>query len=70
MRPMPKAIPRHYELKIKGMLADSMRHIREDVEKESDPKAKALFETLAEVIGGLIAAYDHFEQRSEATWKQ
>jgi hypothetical protein len=46
-----------------------MLHIREDVTKVDDPKAQALFETSAEVLGGLITAYDHFEQRSEAAWK-
>jgi hypothetical protein len=61
--------PRHHTLKIKAMLHDSMQHIREDVSKVDDPKAQALFETSAEVLGGLITAYDHFEQRSEAAWK-
>jgi hypothetical protein len=41
----------------------------EDVGKVSDPKAQALFETSAEVLHGLITAYDHFEQKSEAAWR-
>ncbi|HUH56686.1 MAG TPA: hypothetical protein VLZ32_13230 [Rhodanobacter sp.] len=57
--------PRHHTDKIKGMLRDAMEHVREDVSKVSDPKAQALFETSAEVLGGLITAYEHFEQRSE-----
>jgi hypothetical protein len=61
--------PRHHTLKIKAMLRDSMQHMREDVTKVDDPKARALFETSAEVLGGLITAYDHFEQRSEAAWQ-
>jgi hypothetical protein len=61
--------PRRHTLKIKAMLRDSMLHMREDVTKVDDPKAQALFETSAEVLGGLITAYDHFEQRSEAAWK-
>jgi hypothetical protein len=44
----------------------SMQHIREDITKVNDPKAQALFETSAEVLGGLITAYEHFEQRNEA----
>lgn len=62
--------PRHHTLKIKNMLQDSMQHIRQDTAKVSDPKAQALFETSAEVLNGLITAYDHFEQRSEGAWKQ
>ena len=46
-----------------------MQHIREDITKVADPKAQALFETSAEVLGGLITAYEHFEQRSEAAWR-
>lgn len=61
--------PRHHTLKIKDMLRDSMRHIREDTGKVSDPKAQALFETSAEVLGGLLTAYEHYEQRSEPAWR-
>jgi hypothetical protein len=66
----PEQDPRHHTCKIKDMLRQSMQHMREDVEKVSNPKAQALFETSAEVLGGLITAYDHFEQRSEPAWKQ
>lgn len=40
------------------MLDDTRRHAREDVGKIEDPKAQALFETTAEVLTGLITAYD------------
>lgn len=65
----PETDPRHHALRIKGLLEDSMRHIREDIPKVADPKAQALFETSAEVLGGLITAYEHFEQRSEVAWR-
>ena len=61
----PEDDPRHHTAKIKDMLGEAMRHAREDVRKVSDPKAQALFETSAEVLGGSIKAYDDFEQRSE-----
>jgi hypothetical protein len=61
--------PRHHTLKIKDMLNETMQHMREDIGKVSDPKAQALFETSAEVLHGLITAYDHFEQKSEAAWR-
>jgi hypothetical protein len=35
----------------------------------SDPKAQALFETTAEVLKGLLKAFDDFEQKSEPAWK-
>jgi hypothetical protein len=51
------------------MLSDMINHARENVDKVADPKAQALFETTAEVVQGLVRAYDHFEQQSEAAWR-
>jgi len=42
---------------------------REDVSKVEDPHARALFETTAEVLTGLVKAYEHFDQRSEQAWR-
>ena len=39
------------------MISEAMRHARENVAKVSDPNAQALFETSAEVLGGLTKAY-------------
>jgi hypothetical protein len=66
---LPENDPRHHTAKIKRMLDDTAQHAREDVEKVQDPKAKALFETTAEVLGGLRKAYDDFERKNEAAWR-
>lgn len=58
--------PRHHPIKIRGMLADVRDHLREDVSKVEDPRAEALFETTAEVLGGLITAY---ERGAEEAWR-
>ena len=42
-----------------------MRHCREDIEKVAEPKAQAIFETTAEVLGGLITAYSGYEAEFE-----
>jgi hypothetical protein len=65
----PENDPRHHTANIKRMLDDTAQHAREDVEKVQDPKAKALFETTAEVLGGLRKAYDDFERKNEAAWR-
>jgi hypothetical protein len=65
----PEDDPRHHTAKLKQMLTEIMEHARKDVAKVDDPKAQALFETTAEVLGGLKKAYEHFEQRSEGAWK-
>lgn len=61
--------PRYHTERIRGMLRDVMDHARADVSKVDDPRAQALFEATAEVLGGLMKAYEHFEQRSEEAWR-
>ena len=43
-------------------------HLREDVDKVTDPKAKALFEVSAEVIDGLEKVFERYEKESETAW--
>ena len=43
-------------------------HLREDVEKVDDPRAKALFEVSAEVIDGLEKAFIDYERKNETAW--
>ena len=66
----PESDPRHHTQNIKGMLDEAARHCREDVGKIEDPRAQALFETTAEVLKGLVTAYDHFEQASEPAFRR
>jgi hypothetical protein len=60
--------PRHHAQKIRQMLNDTAEHARSDVSKVSDPKAQALFETTAEVLKGLVKAFEDFEQKRERAW--
>jgi len=62
--------PRHHTARIKGMLDDLMTHLRGDVGKVGDPRAEALCETTAEVLGGLRTAYDDDERRDEPAWRE
>lgn len=62
--------PRHHTAKIKTMLNDTINHVREDVGRVDEPKAQALFETTAEVLKGLVTAYEHYEQQSEEAWRR
>ena len=61
---------RHHAQKLKQMLNDTANHAREDVSKVSDPKAQALFETTAEVLKGLVKAFEDFEQKREQAWTE
>lgn len=66
---LPESDPRYHTENVKRMLRDVMEHLREDIGKVSEPKAEALFETSAEVLQGLITAFEHYEQRSEEAWR-
>jgi hypothetical protein len=44
-------------------------HARQDVTKIDEPKARALFVTTAEVLNGLITAYEPYERAAEPAWK-
>lgn len=63
-----KGDPRHHTVKLKGMLEEARQHAREDIGKIEDPKGQALFEVTAEVLGGLLNAYNDYELRGPA-WR-
>jgi hypothetical protein len=44
--------------------------LRADIGRVEGPQFKAMFETAAEVLGGLIAAFRHYEERSERAWRR
>ena len=62
--------PRRHTAKIKQMLQDVILHAREDIEKIDEPRAQVLFETTAEVLTGLKAAYDHYEAAQERAFSR
>jgi hypothetical protein len=62
--------PRHHTAKVKDMFGGIIDHLRQDVEKISDPKAQALFETSAGVLQGLKKAFEDYEKRNEAAWRK
>jgi hypothetical protein len=51
-------------------LKETMDHLREDVEKVDEPQLKAMFETSAEVLGGLVKAFHDYEQKNESAWRR
>lgn len=61
--------PRHHVQKMHKALADVRAHMRQDIEKVDDPRFKAMFETSAEVLGGLIKAFDDYAKKNESAWR-
>jgi hypothetical protein len=62
---LPKTDPRQRMVHIRGLLAELAEHCREDIKKIEEPRAQALLETTAEVLEGLMTAYDHYEAGTE-----
>ena len=69
MKPSSKNNPVHHTLKIKARMRQLIEHLRGDAGKVTEPKAQALFETSAEVLTGLVKAFDDYEKKSEAAWR-
>ena len=69
MKPSSKNNPVHHTLKIKARMRQLIEHLRGDVGKVTEPKAQALFETSAEVLTGLVKAFDDYEKKSEEAWR-
>ena len=50
-------------------LTGTLGRLKEQAKVASDPQARALLETSAEVINGLLTAFEHYEKRSEEAWR-
>jgi hypothetical protein len=61
--------PIYHTQKMKGELNAIIDHLRDDVTKVDDPQFKAMFETSAEVLGGVVKAFTDYEVKNEAAWK-
>ena len=61
--------PLEHTANIKDEFAKLSEHLRKDVDKVDDPRAKALFEVSAEVIDGLQKAFNDFKKKNESAWK-
>jgi hypothetical protein len=62
--------PREHTQKMQKRLKEIQDHLRADVEKVDEPQFKAMFETAAEVLGGLIKAFQDYEKKNESAWRK
>ena len=70
MKSDSKNDPLYHTQKLKAQMHQLIDHLREDIGKVSaEPKAQALFETSAEVLQGLVKAFDHYEKKDEEAWR-
>lgn len=50
-------------------LDENRNHLREDITKVDEPQLKAMFETSAEVLGGLSKAFEDYDRKNEPAWR-
>jgi hypothetical protein len=62
--------PRHHVKKIEQQLHDITKHLRDDIGKIDEPQCKAMFETAAEVLGGLTKAFSDYLNKREQAWQR
>lgn len=60
--------PRDHTQRMEKVFHDTAIHLREDVRVIQDPRARALFETAAEVLGGLERAFHDYDKKDELAW--
>jgi len=70
MDPNVQGNPKHHTENMRHRLEEIMKHLREDIGKVDEPQFKAMFETSAEVLGGLVKAFRDYEQKNENAWQR
>lgn len=67
---LPSANPVEHARNIEDILASLKSLMRSEIQVFHDPKAKALLETSAEVLGGLEKAFHDFLSKEDDVWKE
>lgn len=70
MAPKDDHKSQHHTEKITARLQEIVTHLREDIKRVDDPQLKAMFETSAEVLGGLMKAFGDYDKKNEAAWRK
>ncbi|HWG06275.1 MAG TPA: hypothetical protein VG271_14785 [Beijerinckiaceae bacterium] len=62
--------PKHHTQMMRQRLQETIDHMRKDIEKVDEPQLKAMFETSAEVLAGLVKAFGDYEKKNESAWRK
>ncbi len=62
--------PKVHTANLRQEVKDLVDHLRRDVERVGEPKARVLFETAAEVLQGLVTASDHYDAGKETAFRK
>lgn len=69
MEDLATSDPKEHTQNIKSELQKLADHLRKDIGRVDDVRAKALFETSAEVLLGLKTAFTDYEEGEEEAWQ-
>ena len=64
-----ETVARNHTQEMQKRLNDTITHLRQDIDEVEEPKLRAMFETSAEVLGGLVKAFQDYEQKNESAWR-
>jgi hypothetical protein len=64
------ADPKMHTAHIRSALEELTGHLRRDIERVTEPSARALFETTAEVLQGLVKAYADYDAGKESAFRR
>ncbi len=64
-----EAVAQNHTQKMQRRLKDTIADLRRDIDDVEEPKLRAMFETSAEVLGGLVKAFQDYEQKNETAWR-
>jgi hypothetical protein len=62
--------PLHHTRKMGQRLREIIDHLRQDIDEVDEPQFKAMFETSAEVLGGLVKTFRDYEEKNEGAWRR
>jgi len=60
--------PKEHAQNIEKHISELKHHLQEDCEIVTDPKAKALFETAADILDGLEKAFSDYQSENFGGW--
>lgn len=61
--------PQHHVRHMRRRFEELIDHLRSDIETIDEPRCRAMFETSAEVLGGLNKAFHDYQAKNEAAWR-
>ncbi len=62
--------PRFRADQLKDMLRGAMQRAKQETAQVEDIQARALFEVTAEVLGGLVDSFEHYEAGTGPAWQR